>query len=329
MEAQAPVLEQASIDASATLQLLLDTVSQLSMVRHLADIQAIVRTSARRLLKADGATFVLRDLDHCYYADEDAISPLWKGQRFPLESCISGWAMVNREAVAIEDIYADPRIPHEAYRPTFVKSLAMVPVRRVDPVAAIGVYWAKPHLATTEELSLAQALADSVAVSLEHVRVLGELATTVELSATDPLTGVANRREWDRQLGAAIESNQRITVALVDLDHFKAFNDANGHQAGDELLRECADAWAAMLRGADLLARYGGEEFGVLLPGVSTELAVTIMDRVRRSTPEQVTASIGIATRFLDEPLTDLVARADTALYAAKSAGRDRVVVAD
>jgi diguanylate cyclase (GGDEF)-like protein len=319
-----PVLDE----ASETLKLLLDTVSQLSLVRRLSDVQRIVRTSARKLLKADGATFVLRDVGECFYADEDAISPLWKGQRFPLETCISGWAMLHSEAVAIEDIYLDGRIPHEAYRPTFVKSLVMVPVRRADPRAAIGVYWAQKHNPTAEEINLAQALADSVAVSLEHVLVLDELAETVQLSSTDALTAVANRRAWDRSLTLAIDSGKHITVALLDLDNFKGFNDTYGHLAGDRLLRDCADAWGGLLRDDDVLARYGGEEFGVLLPGVSTELASTIMDRLRRATPEPATTSIGLATRLADETLINLVARADDALYEAKRSGRNRVVVA-
>jgi putative nucleotidyltransferase with HDIG domain len=118
---------------------------------------------------------VLRDGDFCFYADEDAISPLWKGQRFPMGTCISGWAMKNRLPVAIEDIYSDRRIPHDTYRPTFVKSLAMVPIRTLDPVGAIGNYWAESHQPTKDELELLQALADTTAVAIENVRVYEEL----------------------------------------------------------------------------------------------------------------------------------------------------------
>ena len=117
-----------------------DLVLQLSMARGIDEIMAVVRTGVRPLIGADGVTFVLRDHGMCHYAEEDAIAPLWKGQRFPMSACISGWAMLNREAAIIEDIYADPRIPHAAYRPTFVRSLVMVPVRKEDPVAAIGIY---------------------------------------------------------------------------------------------------------------------------------------------------------------------------------------------
>jgi HD domain-containing protein/GAF domain-containing protein len=150
-------------------------VQRLSMARSLAEIQAIVRSAARRLTGADGATFVIREHERCFYADEDAISPLWKGQRFPIDSCISGWAMLNRQAAVIPDIYKDDRIPHDAYRPTFVKSLAMVPIRQLDPIGAIGNYWASHHQPTAEELALLQALADSTAVAVENVRFIQAL----------------------------------------------------------------------------------------------------------------------------------------------------------
>ena len=117
------------------------TVQMLSLARSMERVMEIVRKEARELTGADGATFVLRDNGMCYYADEDAITPLWKGSRFPMNACISGWVMLNRKSVVIEDIYVDDRIPHDAYRPTFVKSLAMVPIRTVAPIGAIGTYW--------------------------------------------------------------------------------------------------------------------------------------------------------------------------------------------
>ena len=154
---------------------LVAAIQRLSLARSIVEIQEIVRVTARRLTGADGATFVLRDENRCFYADEDAIAPLWKGQRFPMSMCISGWVMQNRMPVAIGDIFVDDRIPHEAYRPTFVTSLAMVPIRQLDPVGAIGNYWADAHQATERELTLLQALADSTAVAMENVRVYAEL----------------------------------------------------------------------------------------------------------------------------------------------------------
>jgi signal transduction histidine kinase len=158
---------------------LVTVVQKLSMARSLEDVMEIVRTAARRLTGADGATFVLRDGDQCYYADEDAIAPLWKGNRFPMSRCISGWVMLNRTPATIDDIYADDRIPHDAYRPTFVRSLAMVPIRTLDPVGAIGNYWASRHETTEAELRLLHALADTTAVALENVRVYNELEERV------------------------------------------------------------------------------------------------------------------------------------------------------
>src|SRR5262249_6503451 len=132
-------------------------------------VMATVRDVARTLSGADGVTFVLRDGNECYYAEESAIASLWKGRRFPLEACISGWVMLHGRAVVIEDIYADPRIPVEAYRPTFVQSLAMVPVRREAPVAAIGAYWARRHHADDAQIATLQTLADAAALALENV----------------------------------------------------------------------------------------------------------------------------------------------------------------
>jgi len=159
--------------------LLVEAVQRLSLARTLPDVQEIVRTTARRLCGADGATFVLREGDNCFYADEDAISPLWKGQRFPLESCISGWAMRERRAAAIADIYVDDRIPHDAYRPTFVKSLAMVPIRQMEPIGAIGNYWATQREPSEEDLALLQALADSTAVAIESVQLWADMEARV------------------------------------------------------------------------------------------------------------------------------------------------------
>lgn len=123
---------------------------------------------------ADGATFVLRDGDHCHYADEDAVAPLWKGKRFPMSACISGWVMIHHQPTIIPDIYADPRIPHDAYRPTFVKSLAMVPVRALAPVGAIGAYWATPASPTPAVARWLQSLADASALALEFVTTQAE-----------------------------------------------------------------------------------------------------------------------------------------------------------
>ncbi|HVJ64791.1 MAG TPA: ATP-binding protein, partial [Bdellovibrionota bacterium] len=161
-------------------QIFLEVVQKLSTTRSLEEITTMVRTAARQLANADGATFVLKDGPYCFYVDEDALSPLWKGQRFLQELCISGWSMNHKSSVVIEDIYADPRIPHDAYRPTFVKSLLIVPIHAEDPIGAIGVYWAEHHLPTPTQIEALQALAGAVSVAMENVRLYEEQQKRIE-----------------------------------------------------------------------------------------------------------------------------------------------------
>jgi HD domain/GAF domain len=154
---------------------LVGVVQRLSLARSLPEIQRIVGAVARRLIRADGVTFVLREGDQCFYAEEDSIAPLWKGLRFPMHSCISGWVMRHGEPALIPDIYADDRVPHAVYAPTFVKAIAMVAIRRLDPLGAIGAYWAQRHRPTPEEVDVLQALADSSAVAIANVMAYREL----------------------------------------------------------------------------------------------------------------------------------------------------------
>ena len=128
----------------------------------------VAKRTARQVTGAQGATFVLAEGDRCFYVDEDAIAPLWRGQRFPMTECISGWAMMHAEQVAIREVRRDPRVPLAAYAPTFVHGMLMTPVGH-PPQAAIGVYWAAPHQATADEASVVRALADEVGDALARI----------------------------------------------------------------------------------------------------------------------------------------------------------------
>jgi signal transduction histidine kinase/CheY-like chemotaxis protein len=164
---------------------LVTAIQELSLARDLDGIMATVRKAARELTGADGATFILRADDCCHYADEDAIEPLWKGQKFPLQRCVSGWVMLNSKTAVIEDIYADPRVPVEAYRPTFVKSMAMVPIRSESPIGAIGNYWATKRMPSAEEVEVLEMLANTTSVAMENVRVYNELEQRVKLRTAE------------------------------------------------------------------------------------------------------------------------------------------------
>ena len=119
------------------------------------------------------------------------------------------------------------------------------------------------------------------------------------MAETDDLTGLPNRRSWDetirRAVGYATRTSRDLCVAVVDLDHFKAYNDEHGHQGGDRLLKTAASAWRTALRESDTIARYGGEEFAVVLPNCSADAATAVLERLRELTPDRQTCSIGLA----------------------------------
>ena len=117
-------------------------------------------------------------------------------------------------------------------------------------------------------------------------------------------------------------------MALIDIDHFKAYNDTHGHLVGDEVLRECAQAWDDALRGEDTIVRFGGEEFLVLLPDTEPEEAAEVVERLRERTPLGQTCSAGLASWDFVESADDLLGRADAALYLAKAGGRDQLAQA-
>ena len=173
---------------------------------------------------------------------------------------------------------------------------------------------------------LLRLLATEAAFVIERADLLGQLT---EFALTDELTGLPNRRAWDEQLEQALREPDPICVAILDLDHFKSYNDDHGHQAGDRFLKEAAAAWRAQLRPGDTLARYGGEEFVVLLHEDELDTARGVVDRLRAVTPRGQSCSAGIARRGDGETATDLLGRADHALYEAKRAGRDRSLIAD
>jgi diguanylate cyclase len=183
-------------------------------------------------------------------------------------------------------------------------------------------------------LSASKAEITELQVSLQAVR---------NESLTDPLTSLANRKFFDEALAKAItgarERREPLSLLLTDIDHFKKFNDSYGHLTGDQVLRLVAMAVKQNVKGADTAARYGGEEFAIVLPNTLLRAAVTVADHIRRavmtkellkrSTGEnlgRVTVSIGVATLSPDESAQSFIERADVCLYAAKRAGRNRVI---
>ncbi|WAR46366.1 PAS domain S-box protein [Methylomonas rapida] len=192
-------------------------VEQVAAVRDMDGLMDVAKRSMRQLIDADGVTVVLRKDGQCCYVDEDAIAPLWKGQCFLLEHCVSGWVMLHAEPAVIEDVYADPRVLQAAYRPTFVKSLSMVPIGRGEPVGAIGSYWAVPHRASDEELELQQAVADAVAVGLDNLRLYRDMALARQAAeqAAEEVRKQATAREEEQN--AALDAQIRSRRAALNL----------------------------------------------------------------------------------------------------------------
>ncbi len=163
---------------------------------------------------------------------------------------------------------------------------------------------------------------------------------------TDSLTNLSNRKHFDQELERLIqcanETNQPLCLVMLDIDHFKTFNDTYGHQTGDQVLRLVAATLNKNVKGGDVAARYGGEEFSLILPGTELKDAVTLSDKIRkiiqakellkRSTNEKlgrITASFGVSKLLSKDSPATLIERADQALYAAKHAGRNKVIAED
>jgi diguanylate cyclase (GGDEF)-like protein len=201
-------------------------------------------------------------------------------------------------------------------------------VLRGDTLGVLSVLWDGQLQQTGRPLGLVPKLAEHAAEALERANLLDNLSAA---ASTDPLTGVANRRaceeRLERELVRSVNEGGPLSVLLVDLDHFRAFNQHNGDPAGDRLLRESARNWAEQLRGSDLLARVGGEEFVAVLPDCPPEGAMVVASRLRAVVPREQTCSIGVVTWDGAGDVEMLLGRAERALLRAKELGRDRIEV--
>lgn len=149
-------------------EILSELLTKLTTQRTLGDITNAVKLAVRNGAEAQGMAFVVRDGDQCFYLDEDAMAPLWKGQRFPISACVSGWAMMHRTPVVIPDVFADERVPQAAYRATFVKSMVMVPIRGLRSLGAIGAYWSRVHAPDAHTVSWLQTVADAISPVFDY-----------------------------------------------------------------------------------------------------------------------------------------------------------------
>ncbi|WP_369809859.1 diguanylate cyclase [Parafrankia sp. EUN1f] len=294
--------------------------------------------------------------------DEDSVSLEEASKRGILPSSVIWYAERTRTPVMVADATHDDRFNRDPYFTDVNRcSLLAIPIINRNELQAMLLLENRMmrDAFTADRLEGIMLIAGQLAVSLDNARVYGSLERRVaerteelaianrrleQLSVTDPLTGLANRRHLGEILDLEWHRAQRQTtplaLAMIDIDHFKSYNDHFGHAAGDQCLQRVAACLAASTRDTDLTARYGGEEFAVVMPGADTGVASRIAHRLRSAVAELtephplttkriVTVSIGVVSIVptSTEETEALVELADSALYRAKSGGRNQVEV--
>jgi diguanylate cyclase (GGDEF)-like protein len=239
-----------------------------------------------------------------------------------------GEALSTGETVFVGDVARSSLVSHRILDQLDVSSMLFIPLPgQVGHVGALAIAW-RGRVRRPDDVAQnsIEVLSTEAGGALER---LGVAARLVQEAATDELTGLLNRRAFNRHLDSMRPGD---VVIMIDLDHFKAINDSQGHVAGDAALHTMADCLRRAARESDLLARWGGEEFSVILPRSSVAGATSMVDRLREEwmrAEGPTTFSAGIAQRVEREGPVMTLGRADSALFAAKQQGRDRVHVAE
>ncbi len=258
----------------------------------------------------------------------------------PMGHCLCGIAAQSGEIITSENCCADPR-HHTSYQGMQPHGHIILPlIAKEKVIGVLFLYLPADCPATKGQLEMLSAIANQLAVALENAKLYERVRY---LSLHDPLTSLANRNLFHTRLKDELSRSRRyqqpLTIAMVDIDHFKKVNDTYGHPAGDIILRELALLLGNELRGCDVISRFGGEEFILLLPETDRAGADIATERIRKSVarypfaiqspqPIHITVSIGVAPFPGDSTLPGdkRIDLADKALYQAKEAGRNRVV---
>ncbi|MBU5614055.1 sensor domain-containing diguanylate cyclase [Geomonas azotofigens] len=260
---------------------------------------------------------------------------------------IAGMVAKTGQPLLVNDVEKDSRVAMANRMRFKSKSLICIPLKLKEKVIGVLNLSDKKNLRpfTHSDLQLLTSFANLASLMIERTEVLEESERFEQLSVTDPLTGLYNRRflksRLEEELNRSMRQGLNLTVIFIDLDFFKNYNDLCGHLAGDEALKLTADIIKESLREMDIVARYGGEEFCAVLPGTSKAEAMIVAERIRCEIENKrfpgasdiplrrLTASLGIAS-FPEDGRTfnDLVHASDVALYEAKARGRNRIVAA-
>jgi two-component sensor histidine kinase len=238
---------------------LLSAVEALARAGSSEEVADIVRKTARRLIGSDGIALVIRDGDACHYIEEDAIGPLWKGNKFPMSECISGWVMQNGRTAAIADVFKDGRIPYYLYHKTFVRSLVMAPAGSEHPIGALGAYWGQVYEPTDYEIETVETLARAVATALEHARLIAALSRALSQAELA-------RDELRHRVKNAYLAAQSLAMLSLPPDYSRVFSAriaalARAHELIDQKMSQQASIPVGELLEAEL------EPYGHDAPG--------------------------------------------------------------
>lgn len=294
-----------------------------------AALDALVGLAAR-VCGAQSAEINLVDEDRIWFCATRGMGT--PGAAVARELTFCTWTVLDPDRpLVVPDASADARFADNPFVVDgTIGSYAGFPL--LDEGHAIGTMCVHDPAARQLDAQQLDALSVLAAAAQAHLTLRRDVERLTALSRTDSLTGAANRRAIDevleREIAQAGRRGAALSILVLDLDHFKAFNDDRGHQAGDLLLQAAARAWRSVLRVGDLLGRWGGEEFCVVLPDCPVDRAVQVAQRLRGLVPDAQTCSVGVASWRTGEAAASLFARADGAVYAAKRAGRDRVALA-
>jgi diguanylate cyclase (GGDEF)-like protein len=312
----------------------IDTVAHELALRTTGESAApAICEAAAEVGKASGASLWEPTTDGTGLEATAATQPTLVGRTVLLTGKPSGaiHAFNKRTPYFVDDARGDTGVDQELVDRLGVRSVLFQPILRDgNPLGVLVIYWNESIGEIRDDVGpVMTLLAAEASIAIERADLLARLERAAR---TDDLTGLPNRRAWDEQLAREVARAKRLgsslCVAMLDLDHFKDYNDRLGHQAGDRFLKETAADWQSHTRRSDFIARYGGEEFSIALVDCPLDEATEALELLRAMTPDGASSSAGVALWDGSESEAELVARADAALYEAKRGGRDRVVSA-
>lgn len=314
---------------------LLATLDPQKVLNLIADsLKSVVAYDNLTIYRIDRKAGLLRPV-----LARDRFAALILDSTFPMDRGITGWVVTHGEPQCVNDSLRDPRMSLIPGTPAEEESMIVVPLLidgevggtlNIDRMGGVEAYF------EAAEYEIVQLFARQASIALQNADAHHAVSTRAE---TDALTGARNRGAFEEDIAVLLAdpNAEPVTLLMLDLDNFKAFNDRHGHPAGDTLLAAVARAINAGVRAGDRVYRYGGDEFVVLLPRTASGVEVEVAGRIRAAVAgiasiggDRITASVGAATHPADAATRNgLVAAADAALYRAKESYRDRAVPTD